>query len=256
MTAVFNFAPFIGGSAILAACARHRHPAAGAWAGSRAPRSARCFAARSTRCGARVWSACSSLASPTCSTIRAWRPRWRRASRASGTAFIIVAPILGFIGVALSGSNTSTNAMFGKFQALVGVQLGMPPLLLPTLNSVGRGDRQADCAADRERGRFDQPLRAQGRRRHPPQHGLDLHPARLPDRHCRRLLPAAARRDAGAELGRFRFSAVAAAAAAARRPAYCAARRRTVPSGTLPGAGPGHRSRPAPARGHRRRRSR
>ena len=54
-----------------------------------------------------------------------------------GTAFIVVAPILGFIGVALSGSNTSTNAMFGKFQALVGVQLGMPPLLLPTLNSVG-----------------------------------------------------------------------------------------------------------------------
>jgi lactate permease len=54
-----------------------------------------------------------------------------------GTAFIIVAPLLGFIGVALSGSNTSTNAMFGKFQALVGVQLGMPGLLLPTLNSVG-----------------------------------------------------------------------------------------------------------------------
>jgi lactate permease len=54
-----------------------------------------------------------------------------------GTAFIIVSPILGFIGVALSGSNTSTNAMFGKFQALVGTQLGMPPLLLPSLNSVG-----------------------------------------------------------------------------------------------------------------------
>jgi len=54
-----------------------------------------------------------------------------------GTAFVIVSPILGFIGVALSGSNTSTNAMFGKFQALVGAQLGMPPLLLPTLNSVG-----------------------------------------------------------------------------------------------------------------------
>jgi lactate permease len=54
-----------------------------------------------------------------------------------GTAFVIVAPILGFIGVALSGSNTSTNAMFGKFQALVGTQLGMPPLLLPSLGSVG-----------------------------------------------------------------------------------------------------------------------
>jgi lactate permease len=54
-----------------------------------------------------------------------------------GVAFIVVAPILGFIGVALSGSNTSTNAMFGKFQALVGQLLGFPPLLLPTLNSVG-----------------------------------------------------------------------------------------------------------------------
>lgn len=54
-----------------------------------------------------------------------------------GTAFIVVSPILGFIGVALSGSNTSTNAMFGKFQALVATQLGMPLLLLPTLNSVG-----------------------------------------------------------------------------------------------------------------------
>jgi lactate permease len=54
-----------------------------------------------------------------------------------GAGFIVVSPILGFIGVALSGSNTSTNAMFGKFQALVGVQLGMPPLLLPSLNSLG-----------------------------------------------------------------------------------------------------------------------
>jgi lactate permease len=54
-----------------------------------------------------------------------------------GTAFIVVAPILGWIGVALSGSNTSTNAMFGAFQALVGKLLGFPALLLPTLNSVG-----------------------------------------------------------------------------------------------------------------------
>ena len=54
-----------------------------------------------------------------------------------GPAFIIVAPILGFIGVALSGSNTSTNAMFGTFQALVGKVLGFPLLLLPSLNSVG-----------------------------------------------------------------------------------------------------------------------
>ncbi len=54
-----------------------------------------------------------------------------------GPAFVIVAPILGWIGVALSGSNTSTNAMFGHFQMLGGKLLGFPPLLLPTLNSVG-----------------------------------------------------------------------------------------------------------------------
>ena len=51
--------------------------------------------------------------------------------------FIVVAPILGWIGVALSGSNTSTNAMFGAFQAAVGKLLGFPLLLLPSLNSVG-----------------------------------------------------------------------------------------------------------------------
>ncbi len=54
-----------------------------------------------------------------------------------GPAFIIVAPILGWIGVALSGSNTSTNAMFGAFQNIVGKLLGFPALLLPSLNSVG-----------------------------------------------------------------------------------------------------------------------
>jgi lactate permease len=54
-----------------------------------------------------------------------------------GPWFIVVAPILGWIGVALSGSNTSTNAMFGAFQAEVGKLLGFPALLLPSLNSVG-----------------------------------------------------------------------------------------------------------------------
>jgi lactate permease len=54
-----------------------------------------------------------------------------------GPAFLIVAPILGWIGVALSGSNTSTNAMFGALQNIAGKLLGFPILLLPSLNSVG-----------------------------------------------------------------------------------------------------------------------
>jgi lactate permease len=54
-----------------------------------------------------------------------------------GPAFLVLAPIVGWIGVALSGSNTSTNALFGGFQYSVGGLLHMPPLLLPSLNSVG-----------------------------------------------------------------------------------------------------------------------
>ena len=54
-----------------------------------------------------------------------------------GVFFVVIAPILGWIGVALSGSNTSTNAMFGPVQAVTGRLLNMPILLLPSLNSVG-----------------------------------------------------------------------------------------------------------------------
>jgi lactate permease len=54
-----------------------------------------------------------------------------------GTWFILLAPILGWIGVALSGSNTSTNSLFGLVQFQVGRLLGFPLLLFPTLNSVG-----------------------------------------------------------------------------------------------------------------------
>ena len=54
-----------------------------------------------------------------------------------GPLFVVLAPILGWVGVALSGSNTSTNAMFGPVQAATGRLLNLPPLLLPSFNSVG-----------------------------------------------------------------------------------------------------------------------
>jgi lactate permease len=54
-----------------------------------------------------------------------------------GIFFVVLAPILGWIGVALSGSNTSTNAMFGPVQMVTGRLLNLPVLLLPTFNSVG-----------------------------------------------------------------------------------------------------------------------
>jgi lactate permease len=55
----------------------------------------------------------------------------------SGTAFIVLAPILGWIAVALSGSNTSANALFGGIQLSVAKLTGAPIFLFPSLNSVG-----------------------------------------------------------------------------------------------------------------------
>src|SRR5262249_40502312 len=54
-----------------------------------------------------------------------------------GLYYVALAPILGWIGVALSGSNTTTNAMFGPVQAVTGNLLKLPMLMLPSFNSVG-----------------------------------------------------------------------------------------------------------------------
>jgi lactate permease len=54
-----------------------------------------------------------------------------------GRSYILLAPVLGWVAVALSGSNTSANTLFGAFQMSVGKLLGLPPVLLPALGSVG-----------------------------------------------------------------------------------------------------------------------
>ncbi|MGH3434917.1 MAG: L-lactate permease [Sciscionella sp.] len=54
-----------------------------------------------------------------------------------GTFFVVISPILGWIAVALSGSNTSSNAVFGHFQYSVAQLLHAPVLLFPSLNSIG-----------------------------------------------------------------------------------------------------------------------
>jgi lactate permease len=54
-----------------------------------------------------------------------------------GVVYVVLAPVLGWIAVALSGSNTSSNAVFGAFQLSVARLLHAPLLLFPSLNSVG-----------------------------------------------------------------------------------------------------------------------
>jgi lactate permease len=56
---------------------------------------------------------------------------------ATGSLYPFFAPVLGWLGVALTGSDTSSNAMFGSLQRVTAEQLGLDPLLVCTANSTG-----------------------------------------------------------------------------------------------------------------------
>src|SRR5207244_12168916 len=47
------------------------------------------------------------------------------------------APLLGWLGVALTGSDTSSNALFGSLQRITAEQLGLNPVLIVASNSTG-----------------------------------------------------------------------------------------------------------------------
>ncbi|MBM4021474.1 MAG: L-lactate permease, partial [Planctomycetes bacterium] len=55
----------------------------------------------------------------------------------SGAAYPFFAAILGWLGVAITGSDTSSNAMFGSLQKVTAERLGLDPLLVCTANSTG-----------------------------------------------------------------------------------------------------------------------
>ena len=55
----------------------------------------------------------------------------------TGPAYPLFAALLGWLGVALTGSDTSSNAMFGSLQRVTAEQLGLDPLLMCTANSTG-----------------------------------------------------------------------------------------------------------------------
>jgi lactate permease len=55
----------------------------------------------------------------------------------AGGAFAILSPILGWIGVAVTGSDTSANALFGALQVQTAKDAGLDPLLMAAANSSG-----------------------------------------------------------------------------------------------------------------------
>lgn len=55
----------------------------------------------------------------------------------TGSAYPFFAAMLGWLGVFLTGSDTSSNAMFGGLQKITAEQLGLNPVLIVTANSTG-----------------------------------------------------------------------------------------------------------------------
>jgi len=55
----------------------------------------------------------------------------------TGMFYPFFAPWIGWLGVALTGSDTSSNVLFGSLQKITAQQLGFDPLLIVTANSTG-----------------------------------------------------------------------------------------------------------------------
>nr|WP_041831230.1 L-lactate permease [Actinoplanes missouriensis] len=55
----------------------------------------------------------------------------------AGGVFLFLSSILGWIGVAVTGSDTSSNALFGALQVQTAVKAGLDPVLLAAANSSG-----------------------------------------------------------------------------------------------------------------------
>lgn len=53
----------------------------------------------------------------------------------AGGFFAILSPLIGWIGVALTGSDTSSNSLFGQLQATAAAQTGLSPVLMAASNS-------------------------------------------------------------------------------------------------------------------------
>jgi lactate permease len=55
----------------------------------------------------------------------------------TGTLFPFFSPLRGWLGVALTGSDTSSNVLFGGLQQITARQVGLPPVLAAAANSAG-----------------------------------------------------------------------------------------------------------------------
>jgi lactate permease len=59
------------------------------------------------------------------------------AMASTGFLFPFFSPLIGWLGVALTGSDTSSNVLFGNLQKVSAQQLGLSPILMAASNSSG-----------------------------------------------------------------------------------------------------------------------
>jgi lactate permease len=84
------------------------------------------------------------LATIACMLALAFTTKYSGADATLGLAFTrtgwfypLFAPLLGWLGVALTGSDTSANALFGSLQRITAEKLGINPVLIVASNSTG-----------------------------------------------------------------------------------------------------------------------
>ncbi len=53
----------------------------------------------------------------------------------AGVFFVVLSPIIGWLGVAITGSDTASNSLFGNLQVTAAVATGLPPVLMAAANS-------------------------------------------------------------------------------------------------------------------------
>ena len=94
--------------------------------------------------GRTIWMLSGSLFTMACMLALAYTTRFSGADVTLGLAFThagvaypFFAPILGWLGVALTGSDTASNSLFGGLQKITAQRLGLDPLLIVTSNSTG-----------------------------------------------------------------------------------------------------------------------
>ena len=55
----------------------------------------------------------------------------------AGGLFALISPLLGWLGVAVTGSDTSSNSLFGALQVSAATKAGLDPVLMAAANSSG-----------------------------------------------------------------------------------------------------------------------